>query len=362
MFGMCRFQIIAIRDVLLVAWLCVPSAFADRVDDFVKAQMEQRRIPGLALAVVRNGKELKHAAHGFANLELKVSARKETAFEIGSITKQFTAALVLLLVEDGKLSLDDKAARFFDNAPPSWKDITVRHLLTHTSGLRNYTGLPGFEVTKKLDAQKFVATLGPHPLETKPGEAFKYCNSGYNLAGYIIEKVTGKSYWEVLRARILEPLGMRATTSRDLEPLIENRADGYELKNGRWVNRDSDLTDVFAAGAIVSTIGDLLKWNAALDSGKLLSAKSRDAMWSAAPINGGFKHPYGLGWRLDDHKNRRAIWHSGSTSGFTASLLRFPQEKLAVIVLCNLGEQGAATHVAKGIADLFAGATTNGRK
>src|SRR6185503_2891549 len=209
----------------------------------------------------------------------------------------------------------------------------IRHLLTHTSGIRNYTGLPGFEVTKKLDAQKFVATIGAEPLETKPGEAFKYCNSGYNLAGYIIEKVTGKTYWEVLRARILEPLNMRATTSRDLKPILENRADGYELENGKLINRDSDLTDVFAAGAIVSTVGDMLKWNAALDSGKLLSDASRAAMWTPFTLNSGVKYPYGFGWRLDDHKGRRTIWHSGSTAGFTASLLRFPDEKLAIIVL-----------------------------
>jgi CubicO group peptidase (beta-lactamase class C family) len=260
-----------------------------------------------------------------------------------------------MLVEGGKLSLDDKVIKFFDNAPPSWKDVTIRHLLTHTSGIRNYTGLPGFEMTKKLDAQKFVATIGAEPLESKPGEAFKYCNSGYNLAGYIIEKVTGKTYWEVLRSRILEPLDMRATTSRDLKPIVENRADGYEVENGKLINRDSDLTDVFAAGAISSTVGDMLKWNAALDTGALLSPASRAAIWAPVPLNSGVKYPYGLGWRLDDHKGRRTIWHSGSTAGFTASLLRFADERLSIIVLCNLGEQGAATSVAKGVADLLNG-------
>ena len=340
---------------LLGLCLFATTSLADKIDDYVKAQMEQRRIPGLAFAIVKDGRPTKHEAYGLANLELKALAHKDTVFEIGSVTKQFTAALILMLVEGGKLSLDDKVTKFFDNAPPSWKGITIRHLLTHTSGIRNYTGLPGFEVTKKLDAQKFVATIGAESIEAKPGEAFKYCNSGYNLAGYIIEKVTGKTYWEVLRARILEPLGMRATTSRDLKPIIEHRADGYELENGKLVNRDSDLTDVFAAGAIVSTVGDMLKWNAALDSGKLLSDASRAAMWISFTLNSGVKYPYGLGWRLDDHKGRRTIWHSGSTAGFTASLLRFPDEKLAIIVLCNLGEQGAATQVGKGVADLLAG-------
>lgn len=342
---------------LYLPGLCLfaTTAWADKLDDYVKAQMEQRRIPGLALAVVKEGRVTKHEAYGLANLELKVPAHKDTVFEIGSITKQFTAALIVLLAGEGKLSLDDPVTKFFDNAPASWKPITVRHLLTHTSGIKNYTGLPGFEMTRKLDAQKFVETIGAEPLESRPGEAFKYCNSGYNLAGYIVEKVTGKTYWEVLRGRILEPLGMRATTSRDLKPIIENRADGYELENGKLINRDSDLTDVFAAGAIVSTLGDMLKWNAALDSGKLLSETNRATMWTAFSLNSGVKYPYGLGWRLDDHKGRRTVWHSGSTSGFTASLLRFPEEKLAIIVFSNLGEQGAATHVAKGVADLLAG-------
>src|SRR4030095_10413807 len=180
--------------IVLVALLSPLFARGDKVDDFVKAQMEQRRIPGLVLAIVKNGNAIKHDAYGVANLKLNAPVRMETAFEIGSVTKQFTAALVVMLIDEGKLSLDDKVSRFFDNAPETWKDITVRHLLTHTSGLKNYTALSGFEATKKLNAQKFVAALGVQPLESKPGEAFKYCNSGYNLAGYIIEKVTGKSY------------------------------------------------------------------------------------------------------------------------------------------------------------------------
>lgn len=341
----CRVLVVAV--VLLVA----TPVFADKVDDYVKAQMAQRRIPGLALAVVKDGRVTKHEAYGLANVELKVPAHKETVFEIGSITKQFTGALIVLLTGEGKLSLDDPVTKFFNNAPASWKPITIRHLLTHTSGIKNYTGLTGFEMTRKLDAEKFVATIGAEPLESKPGEAFKYCNSGYNLAGYIIEKVTGKSYWEVLRSRIFEPLQMRTATSRDLKPIVENRADGYEIEGGKLVNRDSDLTDVFAAGAISATVGDLVKWNAALDAGKLLSDANRAAMWSPMAMNSGVKYPYGLGWRLDEHKSRRTIWHSGSTAGFTASLLRFPEEKLAIVVLCNLGEQGAATQVAKGVAD-----------
>ena len=340
-------------SAILLICLIAAAACADRVDDYVKAQMDQRRIPGLVLTVITNGKVAKTAAYGLANVEVQAPVRIDTVFEIGSVTKQFTAALILMLVDEGKLAVDDKISRFFDNAPETWKDVTVRHLLTHTAGIRNYTSLPGFEVTKRLDAKKFVAAIGAYPLETKPGETFKYSNTGYNLLGYIIERITARSYWDVLRARILEPLEMRATTSRDSKPTVSNRAAGYELKNGVVTNRDSNLTDVFSAGAIVSTVGDLVKWNAALDARKFLSPATYEAMWQPVSLNSGERRLYGFGWRLDDHKGRRQIWHSGSTSGFTSSLLRFPDEKLAIIVLCNQGEQSTATHVARGVADLL---------
>ncbi|MCI0743815.1 MAG: beta-lactamase family protein [Verrucomicrobia subdivision 3 bacterium] len=337
----------------VILFLAASTALADKIDDYVEGQMRRRRIPGLVLAVVRNEKTTKTEAYGLANVELQVSARKEAVFEIGSVTKQFTATLILMLTEEGKISLDDQITRFFTNAPLTWKEITVRHLLTHTSGIKNYNSLSGFEAARRLNGNKFVALMASHPLEAPPGQTYSYCNTGYNLLGYILESVTGKSYWTFLQERILEPLQMHHTASRDLKTVITNRADGYEIEKSVLVNRDSDLTDVFSAGAIVSTIPDLLKWNAALDTERFLSKASRETMWTQVTLNSGERRPYGFGWRLDEHKGRRVIWHSGSTAGFTACLLRFPEERLAVIVLCNLGEQGTATHVAKGIADLF---------
>ncbi len=341
-----------IRAAALLA-LLASFAHADKMDEFVKAEMAKHQIPGLALTIIRAGQETKTAAYGFANLELKSPAHVETVFEIGSLTKQFTAACILVLAQDGKLSIDDKISRHLADTPAGWSNITIRHLLTHTSGIRNYTGLNGFELTKRLTQAEFIKAIGAQPMDFAPGEQAKYCNSGYNLLGFIIENASGKNYWVFLAERIWGPLGMNSSTNRDPVIIVTNRADGYVRKKGALQNRDSDLTDVFSAGAIVSTIGDLVKWNASLDTEKLLNASSRAQMWTVGKLNDGKESQYGFGWRIgqvDGHKN---IGHSGSTSGFSASLQRFPDDKLTVIVLCNSDEPNIATTLAKTIAGFY---------
>jgi CubicO group peptidase (beta-lactamase class C family) len=341
-----------IRAASLLA-LLASSVRADKVDDFVKAEMEKHQLPGVALAIIRSGGENKTAAYGLANLELKSPASVETVFEIGSLTKQFTAACILLLAQDGQLSIDDKISKHLTNTPLTWSNITIRHLLTHTSGIKNYTGLNGFELTKHLTQAQFIKAIGAQPMDFAPGEQAKYCNSGYNLLGFIIENASGKNYWAFLAERIWGPLGMSVSTNRDPTIIVPNRADGYIRKTGAFQNRDNDLTDVFSAGAIVSTVGDLAKWNASLETDKLLTAASRAQMWTAGKLNDAKECPYGFGWRIgqmDGHKN---IGHSGSTSGFSASLQRFPDDKLTVIVLCNSDEPNIATTLAKAIAGFY---------
>src|SRR5208282_4407380 len=161
----------------------------------------QRKIPGAALLIVQNGQAIKTAAYGQANLELGVPVRPGTVFEIGSITKQFTAAGILLLAQDGKLSVDDKITQYLKTAPAAWSNITLRHLLTHTSGLKSYTGLAGFELTRHLTEEQFVRDIAAQPREFAPGEAWKYCNTGFNLLGYVIEHVSEKNYWDFMSER-----------------------------------------------------------------------------------------------------------------------------------------------------------------
>jgi D-alanyl-D-alanine carboxypeptidase len=337
------------RALLLSAVLFAQCVFADRIDQRVRAEMQRERIPGMALAVVKDGKTVKAQGYGLANVELNVPATKDTVFEIGSITKQFTATLILQLAEDHKLKLDDKVRQHLPNAPATWSGVTLRHLLNHTSGITNYNSLPGFEVTKKLKTDTFLKEIAPHPLMFPPGEAWSYCNSAYNALGYVIERAAGKSYWQVLKASIFDPCGMISSQSRNQSVVITNRANGYEFENGRLANRDGDLTDVFAAGAIVSTVVDMIKW----DPARLISQSSFEEMCKPARLNNGYTVAYGLGMRLEDYKGHKNIGHGGSTSGFSASYQRFPDDKLTVIVLCNLGKQGVATGVARAVADLY---------
>lgn len=325
---------------------------ADPVDDFARTQMAKHQIPGLVVSLIRPGQENRTSAYGFANLELQVPAKPETVFEIGSITKQFTAACILLLQQDGKLSVDDRISRHLADTPPAWSNITVRHLLNHTSGLKNYTGLNGFEMTKRLTQAQFIKAIGAQPVDFAPGEQAKYCNSGYNLLGFIVENVSGKNYWAFLAERIFGPLGLTTATNRDPAFVVPNRASGYIRKRGALLNRDGDLTDVFSAGAIVATVGDLAKWNAALDTDRLLTAASRAQMWTSGKLNSGQDCHYGFGWRVDPYQGHRNLGHSGSTSGFSASLQRFPDDQVTVIVLCNSDEPNIATTIARGLASL----------
>lgn len=337
---------------LAQALLAARPALADRVDDYLNTEITHRRIPGAALTIVQDGRVVKTAAYGLANLELNVPAKPETVFEIGSITKQFTAACILLLAQEGKLSVEDRISRHLGAVPRDWGPITVRHLLTHTSGLKSYTGLEGFALTRHLTQEQFIKTIGRQPLEFRPGESWKYCNTGYNLLGCIIENVSGKSYWDFVSQRIWQPLRMNTTTNRLPSLIIPNRASGYEQTNHVHINRDYDLTDVFSAGAIASTVGDLAKWNTALDGEALLNAESKRLMWTPATSKDGKAAKYGFGWFLASVEGHRNIGHGGSTSGFSASIQRFPDDALAIILLTNTDES-IATTLAKKIATFY---------
>jgi len=326
--------------------------WADQTDDYLREQMQSHRIPGAALLILKDGNPLKSASYGLANLELNVPVKPETVFEIGSISKQFTATCILLLQQDGKLSVEDKIGKYLKDIPDAWTNVTIRHLLSHTSGVKSYTGLSGFELTEHLTQAQFIKKLGAQPLEFQPGDSWKYSNSGFSLLGYIVENVSGKSYWQFLRERILQPLGMSGTTDRNPEIIVTNRASGYEQTNRVHINRDYDLTDVFSAGAIASTIGDLAKWSAALDGETILSSASKAAAWKQQRLNNGKATSYGMGWFIESVENHRTIGHGGSTSGFSASIQRFPDFDLAVIVLTNTDEQ-IATTLAKKIATFY---------
>lgn len=341
-----------IRLSLATIFLASLPARADQVDDYVRDQMAKRRIPAVVVKVVQAGQDVKTSAYGLANLELGVPVTTNSVFEIGSVTKQFTATCILLLAQDGKLSVDDLIAKHLPRVPETWSNVTIRHLLTHTSGIKSYTGLDGFALTRHLTQTQFIAAIGQRPPEFQPGESWKYSNTGYSLLGHIIENTSGMSYWQFLRERILIPLGMNSTTDRNPSVIITNRVTGYEQTNRLHINRDYDVTDVFSAGAIVSTVGDLAKWNLALETETVLSAASKSTAWSPQKLTSGKVTTYGFGWYVDTAAGRRVIGHGGQTSGFSASVQRFPDDQLFVIVLTNTDES-LATSLARSVAAFY---------
>jgi D-alanyl-D-alanine carboxypeptidase len=336
----------AVAIALLVTFGAPVPGKADKIDDYVTAQIKRLHVPGASLAVVRDGHITKAQGYGFANLELGSPATKETVYEIGSTSKQFTATAIMMLVEEGNVRLDDTITKYFPEAPQAWRDVTIRHLLTHTSGIQNHVAVPhwldvfrtnlAFETTPPRD--ELLKMFFKLPLEFQPGETWAYDNTGYYLLGIIIEKASGKSYWQFLDERIFKPLGMNATRSTDPQPIVRNRASGYEWKNDHFENRPVLLPAVaFSAGSLLSTVEDMAKWDAALYTEKLLKKSSLDQMWTAPATNDGTDAPfnYGFGWFIENYHGHRLVQHSGGTPGFSSAMYRFVSDKLTIIILTN---------------------------
>lgn len=347
--------------VFVLVLLCASGPVrADGVDDYAQAQMRQLHIPGLSLAVVRDGRIVKARGYGLANVEVNAPASEDTVFEIGSVTKQFTAAAILILVEEGKVGLDDRISKYLSGVPEAWNGVTLRHLLTHTSGLQNYLVVPDFPDIHRSGASHDEITelfFKRLQLEFQPGETWAYSNSGYLLLGNILEKVSGKSYWDFLDERIFRPLGMTATRSSEPKAIMPHRASGYEWRAAGLENRPALAENAYAAGSIVSTVRDLAKWDAALSAGKLLKKSSLDLMWTPIRVGGGAIAPfnYGFGWLIDTYHGHRVIAHSGGTPGFSSVLYRFIDNGLTVIILTNHADR-IIDHLAIDIAGLYVSA------
>jgi len=331
---------------LFVAFGLPVSGKTDQIDDYIMAQMGQLHIPGVSLAIVRDGRTIKTQGYGFANIELKAPATKVTVYEIGSNTKQFTAAAIMMLVDEGKVRLEDPVTKYFPETPEAWRGITIRHLLTHSSGIQNHVAVPRwlnvfrtnltFETTPTRD--ELLKMFFKLPLEFQPGESWAYDNTGYYLLGIVIEKASGKSYWQFLDERIFKPLGMTATRSTDPQPIVPNRASGYEWKNDHFENRPVLLPAIgFSAGSLLSTVEDMGKWDVALYGEKLLKKSSLDQMWTATMAKDGADAPfnYGFGWFIDSYHGHRLVQHSGGTPGFSSVVYRFLEDKLTIIILTN---------------------------
>jgi CubicO group peptidase (beta-lactamase class C family) len=310
-----------------------PSAQSvDAFDAIVQPFVAEGRFMGAAL-VARADEVVFSKAYGSANLEWNVPNEPSTKFRIGSVTKQFTAALILLLEEDGKLIIQDPLSRHVTETPESWKDITLFHLLTHTSGIRNFTALPDYRVrqVQPISPADQLERLRDEPLDFAPGSEFRYSNSGYLMLGHVIERVTGRPYADVLRERIFTPLGMTASGHDSNSAIIPNRAAGYAPgPNGPENARFIHMTVPHAAGALYSTTGDLHRWVRGLFGGRLLSAVSLRKMTTPNRNN------YALGLTVRDADGRHMIAHGGGINGFNTFLAYYPDTEITVAVLANI--------------------------
>ena len=329
-------------------------ARADALARYVETQLVRQHLPGLALAVLKDGKRIESRSFGWADLERRVRVTPDTLFEIGSVTKQFTAVALMLLVEDGKLGVDDLLGSHLAGLPDAWQGVTLRHLLTHTSGIADYEELMGYVGYRQvMTAEQVIAVVAAKPLEFTPGERFNYSNTGYFLLTLVIERVSGQPFIDLLRQRVLLPAGMLRTGSSEPTRVLPRRAAGYEFKDGAFQNRDAmQPSATLGAGMLVSTLADLARWDAVLDSRALLRPESWQLLWTEALLNDGKGSGYCLGWFVGSMRSRPLLEHSGGTPGFTTQVLRLPQDRLTVIVFGNSYSSSAVIDVAGHLARL----------
>lgn len=309
------------------------------VDKFVAEQMRDSKIPGLALAVLEDGKVLKMSVYGQANLETGTPVKPESVFMIASLSKQFVAAAILLLQKDGRLALDDRVSKYLDGFPDSWKEITFRQLLTHTSGIARDPA--DYHPYKKQPVTEVIEAMYTVLLIAKPGEKWLYSNAGYYILAEAISKISGKPWDKFIHERIFIPAGMAATRPTSPSDIIANRVSGYVQTSEGRINAENWVA-VRPSSAFLSTIQDLAKWDAFLDKGELLTETDRQMMWTRGKLNDNTPVNYGLGWYVDSYLGRTRINHDGQHPGFRADYERFPDDKLSVIVLANLDNRGLA--------------------
>ncbi|MEO6102562.1 MAG: serine hydrolase domain-containing protein [Pseudoxanthomonas sp.] len=310
-------------------------------------------VPGASLLVIQDGKLVVQRGYGLSDLEHGVEAGPTTNYRLASVTKQFTASAILLLAEDGKLALDDRLRHWLPSLPAADEAITLRQLLTHTSGLVDYEDVMAADTTAQLhDADVLRLLESQDRTYFQPGSEYRYSNSGYSLLALIVERASGKTFQDFLRQRIFLPLGMHDTLAYvHGGPEVPHRAYGYSEIDAHWMRTDQSTTSaVLGDGGIYSSIADLAKWDAALYDDRLLSDASRDAAFTAhVQVTGEpYQAEYGYGWRITGD----SLWHSGETTGFRNVIVRYPRQHLSVILLSNRNDpEPYAT--AKAVAQLY---------
>lgn len=364
-----------ILGVIVALVLCGPASTATAQPDpealsalgaYVEEFMEEHQIPGVLYALADDGDLLLVRTHGLADVELGVPVSVDSVFEIGSISKQFVSTAILLLVEEGSLSLDDAIETHLPEIPGEWYGVTVRQLLTHTSGIPDYEEIRSYDVYRfRLTPEEVIRIAHSRPMDFRPGTGWYYSNTGYFLLSRIVERIEGKPLGEVLHSRIFAPLGMTSTRLADPEAIIPDRVSGYWVdKTGKLINRPpTETSSTLAAGGMVTSARDMARWDEALDGDALLSADSKREMWMPARLSNGEtprrlngdEVEYGLGWVVSPQAGHPKQSHWGQVAGFTAHFARFPQQDLAVIIFLNRYQAGAGPMVEQIVETLVPG-------
>ena len=315
----------------------------DKIDHYVQRRMAELHIPGVALAVIQNGNVLKEGYYGISNIEYSIPVTRESVFEIASMSKQFTCAAVLLLQEDGKLSITDKVSQYLAGLPDSWQEMTIQQLMNHTSGLRDdWDEGTSYFLKNNTDSAMFEAQK-KFPLLFKPGESFHYSSGPFTL-GLVIAKVSGTTYAQFLKERIFQPLGMNSTSIYDDKQIVPHRAAGYIFKDGILMNGADIPSAAEARGdvGVITSMPDMIKWDAALNDDRLLNNASRSAMFTQGKLNDATFISYGYGWSILPSLGQVTIEHGGGfRTGFNSMIHRVPDLGMTVIALCNQWNSGA---------------------
>ena len=335
--------------VLLLSLGAAAIGHADPVDDFINEQLKAYELPGLSVAVVSKGQVIKAEGYGFADRDRNIPATRDTVYKIASVSKQFIAAGIMLLVQEKRIALDDSVNTYLAQTPASWSRITVRHLLTHTAGLVRES--PAFTPFRNIADADLIRAVYKVPLRFTPGEKWEYCNSCYVAAAEIIRIVSGRPWWEFLHEKIFAPAGMTTTLPTNTNAKLPSRAVGYGGDDN--TRKIDEWVALRASGAFLSSVGDLARWDALLYTDRILTDVSRRAMWSRTRLNDGGTAAYGLGWHVDTGAGKRQrIWHGGGLPGFTSHFVRYINEGLTVIALSN-GDDSDMGAIANGVAALY---------
>ena len=327
----------------------------ERAADSAMALYARPDGPGAALLVVRDGRVAYMKGYGLANVERREPVTPETDFRLASLSKQFTATAVMLLVADGKLSYDDSISTLVAGLPAFARGVTVRHLLNHTSGLPDYEGFVPDSQTTQVHDRDVPALISRAPaMKFAPGTRYAYSNTGYCLLALVVEHASGRRYADFVHDRIFAPLGMSGTLAFEAgRSTVPHRAYGYSVRpSGIRLTDQSNTSATLGDGGIYTSVADLVKWDRALERHTLVSADAQRLAWTPPPLPDGAATEYGFGWFVDRARGTQRLWHYGESRGFTNAILRYPDRRLTVVILTNR-TGGAPWDIAERIADLY---------